>query len=139
VQAPPDPPLEVVVTVEAVIDGADSVRPAHEAPLVATDPEAGFHSKPAGAVRTIVPAPTWPPTDSVMTGPVSAVQAPDPPLAAVSAEIAAPPVATVVLAAAAIDAMGNSVATRAATIAAHLATGAAPTRRRSPAADPGCG
>ena len=139
VHAPVEAPLAAVVAVVGVIARADSVRPAHAPPLVATPPDAGFHSKPTGAVRTIVPAPTWPAEDSAITGPVRVVQAPVPPAAAVSAAIAEPPVAVVVAAAATAGASGNSAATRTATIAAHLARGAVPARRRAPAADPGSG
>ena len=51
--------------------------------------------KPAGAFRIMVPVDIPGSSDSLSTGPVRVVYAPVPPVAAVSAEIALPPVAVV--------------------------------------------
>ncbi len=90
-------PVTVMVIALAVTVAVEeaSVRCVPFAPetfdTVAVTGLAVLKAKPAGAFKMILPVPIVPAADSVIVGPDKAVKAPP----AVSAEIAAPPVATV--------------------------------------------
>ena len=89
----------VVVVGVTVEDDRVAFEPLPLAVVTATDTEFAvvLNSKPDGAVRIMVPTDIPAAFVSVITGPVKVVYAPVPPVLAVSAEMALPPVATVTL------------------------------------------
>jgi hypothetical protein len=91
---------EVTVQVIDVLDGAPQVpaRPLVPALIVGVDAE--LKAKPLGVVNVTVPVEMSPAAVTSIEGPVSVVHAGTDALAAVSAEIVAPPVAGVTVAAA---------------------------------------